>query len=69
MTESVCPTKACNFDFRFRRSQIPIDLSAEPVARTYSEAGLKERAFIASSWPSTAFVAAIVVLGERVSRI
>lgn len=69
MTESVWPTKACSFVFRFRRSQMPIDLSAEPVARTYSEAGLKESALIASSWPSIACVAEESVLGERMSRI
>ena len=48
---------------------MPIDLSAEPVARTYSLAGLKDRALMASSWPSTACVADEVVLSERVSRI
>ena len=69
VTESVCPMSACNFDFKFRKSQIPIDLSAEPVASTYSLAGLNERALIASSCPSTACVAADVVLEERVSSI
>ncbi len=69
VTESVWPTRACSFDWRFRRSQMPIDLSAEPVARTYSEAGLKERALMASSWPSTACVAGVVVQEERISRI
>jgi len=49
VTESVWPTSACSLDFRFRKSQIPIELSAEPVARTYSLAGLKERALMASS--------------------
>ena len=69
VTESIWPTKACSFDFRFRKSQIPIDLSADPVATTYSEAGLKARALMASSWPSIACVAAVVVLDDRVSRI
>ncbi len=48
---------------------MPIKLSAEPVARTYSEAGLNESAFIASEWPATAFVADVVLLEARISRI
>lgn len=69
VTESAWPTRACNLDFRFRRSHRPIELSAEPVARTYSEAGLNEIAFIASEWPSTAFALDAVVLGFRTSII
>lgn len=69
VTESECPTSACSLTLRFRRSQMPIDLSAEPVARTYSEAGLNERALMASWWPSTAWVAEAVVVADRVSRI
>ena len=39
------------------------------MAKTYSLAGLKERALMASWCPSTAWVAEDVVEGERVSRI
>ena len=48
---------------------MPMVLSADPVARTYSEAGLKDNALIASEWPSTACVAEAVVVGVRTSRI
>ena len=48
---------------------MPMVLSADPVARTYSEAGLKDKALIASEWPSAACVADAVVVGFRTSRI
>lgn len=56
-------------DLRLRRSQIPIVVSAEPVATTYSEAGLNERALMASVWPLEACVAEAVVVEFRVSSI
>lgn len=46
-----------------------IVLSADPVARTYSEAGLKDRALMASVWPFIACVADAVVVGFRISSI
>ncbi len=48
---------------------MPMVLSADPVAKTYSEAGLNDKALIASEWPSTAWVAEAVVMGFRTSRI
>ena len=42
------PVKTCSLDLRFRRSQMPIVVSTDPVARTYSDAGLNDRALIAS---------------------
>lgn len=55
--------------FRFLRSHIAIDLSAEPVARMYSEAGLNERALIASPWPPLAWREDALVSGFRWSMI
>ena len=54
VTAWLWPVNTCNFDLRFRRSQMPIVLSTEPVARTYSDAGLNERALIASVCPLVA---------------
>ena len=48
VTESAWPFKECSFAFRFRKSHIPMVLSVDPVARTYSDAGLNDRAFTAS---------------------
>lgn len=48
---------------------MPIVLSAEPVAKTYSDAGLNDKAFIASWWPSLPLVTDEVVEALRVSRI
>lgn len=69
VTESSWPTKVCNLVLRFLKSHIPIDLSAEPVAMIYSDAGLNERALIASVCPLIACVADAVVVGFRISRI
>lgn len=66
---SVWFPRACNFTLRFRKSHMPMVLSTDPVARTYSEAGLKERALIASVCPSTVCTAEVVVEGDRMSRI
>lgn len=65
---SLCEVNVCNFTLILRKSHRATVLSAEPVAKMYSENGLKDKQFTSAKWASTTWAGLFVSL-DLVSQI